>query len=219
MINEYTQVCKKCGEEKVFDLFFRVKALKSGYSTRCKSCTSIAARAYWSKNKSKIAVQRKAFRSENLERLSETNKEWHNNNKEWAREYSKKYSEENKEKIKERTKKYCEDNKEKIQQRAWEYRKKNKDKLDKISAEYRRNGKAVESWGRSRRKYPKRFKARCAVYIAIKSGKLIRPDSCEKCGVKCKPDSHHKDYNFQLDVDFLCKPCHGLWHRNNEVID
>jgi len=44
---------------------------------------------------------------------------------------------------------------------------------------------------------------------AVASGRLVRPDKCEQCGVKCKPQGHHTDYSKPLEVTWLCKACHA----------
>lgn len=84
--------------------------------------------------------------------------------------------------------------------------------------------KCLESVRRHAEKYPERLKeqrkratenyrskpenrlkvnARKAVADAIRRGDLVRPSSCERCGVDCKPD-----YSKRLEVEWLCKPCH-----------
>src|SRR5262252_9196431 len=55
-----------------------------------------------------------------------------------------------------------------------------------------------------------------AVVMAIKKGTLVRPESCEECGKKCKPHAHHDDYRRPVDVRWLCPACHGAWHKENE---
>lgn len=60
-------------------------------------------------------------------------------------------------------------------------------------------------------------KARAAVKRAVKSGRLLRHESCEECG--CTPARgsdgratihahHHKGYDNPLDVVWLCPVCH-----------
>lgn len=51
---------------------------------------------------------------------------------------------------------------------------------------------------------------------AVRSGKLIK-GLCEVCG---NPDvqAHHDDYNFVLNVRWLCNKHHAEWHRNNNPI-
>jgi hypothetical protein len=43
----------------------------------------------------------------------------------------------------------------------------------------------------SQLRHPVRHSARKAVYRAIRSGRLERPDSCSRCKRTCNPDSHH----------------------------
>lgn len=54
---------------------------------------------------------------------------------------------------------------------------------------------------------------------AIKYGRLVRPDVCERCGVVGRVEAHHENYYRPMDVTWLCDPCHGLRHREiNEEI-
>jgi hypothetical protein len=63
--------------------------------------------------------------------------------------------------------------------------------------------------------------AAMAVYRALKDGRLVRPDSCDRCGATPKPlrngispiQAHHEDYSRKLDVMWLCTACHGEMHR------
>ena len=66
-----------------------------------------------------------------------------------------------------------------------------------------------------RKRSPHLQKAHNAVNHAIASGKLIRPDSCSKCGCSCKPEAHHDSYdqNELLNVRWLCRPCHENHHH------
>jgi hypothetical protein len=45
---------------------------------------------------------------------------------------------------------------------------------------------------------------------ALREGELVRPTSCQDCGVVCKPEGHHDDYDKPVDVRWLCIPCHRL---------
>lgn len=47
------------------------------------------------------------------------------------------------------------------------------------------------------------------VKSAIKSGKLIRPSTCDICGNGGRIEAHHDDYGKPFDVRWLCVPCHG----------
>lgn len=65
----------------------------------------------------------------------------------------------------------------------------------------------------SRRKYPERQRARSLVFTALRNGTLIRPDRCERCGVKCVPEASHDDYSIPLLVEWLCRQCHVIKDR------
>ena len=65
---------------------------------------------------------------------------------------------------------------------------------------------------RHQRKHPERHRANQAVYMAVKKGKIIRPEVCPLCeGVPV--EAHHEDYSKPLDIDWLCKKCHTERHR------
>jgi ribosomal protein S27AE len=57
----------------------------------------------------------------------------------------------------------------------------------------------------------RRTKCHNAVTRAIRSGKLIR-QPCVRCGNE-KSLAHHEDYDFPLDVMWLCQPCHKQRHK------
>jgi hypothetical protein len=62
-------------------------------------------------------------------------------------------------------------------------------------------------------RHPELAKAYGAVARALRAGRLIRPASCDYCGVACKPDAHHADHRKRLEVTWLCKRCHGMTRR------
>lgn len=63
---------------------------------------------------------------------------------------------------------------------------------------------------------PLHLKAREMVSKAIKSGLLIRPDSCQECQSHGKVFAHHSDYSKPLCVVFLCHKCHLDKHAEIE---
>lgn len=72
---------------------------------------------------------------------------------------------------------------------------------------------ARKSAAEQRKNNPERVLARNAVYRAVRSGRLVRPDRCSKCGTKCKPNAHHhKGYQDRLNVIWLCVSCHFEEH-------
>jgi hypothetical protein len=57
-------------------------------------------------------------------------------------------------------------------------------------------------------------RAQSAVYRALKSGALVKPDACEECGLPASEagkrglHGHHADYDKPLEVRWLCPKCH-----------
>lgn len=82
--------------------------------------------------------------------------------------------------------------------------------------------KATAATRRHRRRYPEKRKAQNEVNHAIRDGRLTRPDLCENCGGPGQPfdddrapiQAHHHDYSKPLDVEWLCRDCHGARHLN-----
>jgi hypothetical protein len=60
---------------------------------------------------------------------------------------------------------------------------------------------------------PHKRAAHMAVAAALRSGALKRPKHCSECHTPCTPHGHHDDYDKPLEVRWLCKACHGAWHR------
>jgi len=52
-----------------------------------------------------------------------------------------------------------------------------------------------------------------AVARAIKSGRILKPKECTVCGSPVEIEGHHPDYNFKLQVIWLCKQCHINLHK------
>ena len=67
---------------------------------------------------------------------------------------------------------------------------------------------------RSKAKYPEKNKAREILKYAIKKGEIIRPNICPKCKKKKKIEGHHEDYSKPLEVEWVCRKCHNLIHKN-----
>ena len=78
----------------------------------------------------------------------------------------------------------------------------------------KKSGKYAEYSAHYRKEFLEQSKAAQAAHRAIKSGKIIRPNNCEKCNKECKPDAHHESYKKEdwLNVIFLCRSCHRSRH-------
>lgn len=53
-----------------------------------------------------------------------------------------------------------------------------------------------------------RRKTREATTVAVRQGKIVKSESCERCGTVGYTECHHPDYSDHLNVEWLCKPCH-----------
>lgn len=57
---------------------------------------------------------------------------------------------------------------------------------------------------------PHKAKARRAVYKAVKSGRIVKPETCQWCGSLERLEGHHTDYSEPLKVAWLCDGCHQI---------
>ncbi len=55
--------------------------------------------------------------------------------------------------------------------------------------------------------------AHSRVRQAVASGRLERPEMCQRCNRPGTTQAHHHDYTKPLDVEWLCAECHGKEHR------
>ena len=98
------------------------------------------------------------------------------------------------------------------------WRSENRDKVRASRAKHYAANK--ESISRKRRGYPSykknqsgmRNAAWMALNRAVRSGKIVRPDACERCGRAVEVHGHHADYSKKLDVVWLCRACHAIAH-------
>lgn len=61
--------------------------------------------------------------------------------------------------------------------------------------------------------------ARQAVWYAVRTGRLVKPDACERCGLETLDlEAHHWDYREELDVRWLCPPCHSIVHPHHPTV-
>jgi len=83
----------------------------------------------------------------------------------------------------------------------------------KRTADYAREnrGKVNARVYKHRASNPLKYKARQALYRAVRSGKLMR-GPCAHCGSAVDTHGHHTDYTRPLDVIWLCPDCHRIVH-------
>lgn len=68
--------------------------------------------------------------------------------------------------------------------------------------------KVRENRKRIRQERPELHRAHEAVRRALKSGRLVKPDNCGRCGAGGPIEASHDDYTKRLEVEWLCIPCH-----------
>lgn len=80
------------------------------------------------------------------------------------------------------------------------------------------NGKEqkARSNRRARERHPEKERARDAVEIALKCGRLVRLPCC-LCG-DAKSEAHHADYSKPLDVTWVCFRCHREKFHGQKVL-
>lgn len=70
-----------------------------------------------------------------------------------------------------------------------------------------------------RARYPEKALAHDATEWALRTGRLVRPDACQRCQQRSAEPlhSHHADYSKPFAVEFLCRPCHRAVHAKLRV--
>lgn len=63
-----------------------------------------------------------------------------------------------------------------------------------------------------RKRYPEKAKAQNKVAHAVRTGQLVKPETCTQCGKEGRIHGHHANYNRPLDVIWLCPACHKYEH-------
>ena len=132
------------------------------------------------RNEDKLAYNRK-YRETHREQRADYSRRYYAEHEEERKAYRAKWYEANKEEIAERSRQYREDHKEEVAAR-------------------------LRAWERANRE---KTRAHGIVKRALKSGLLVRPSTCEECGISgVRIEAHHADYSKPLDVEWLCVKDH-----------
>ena len=190
-----TKPCTKCGE--VLDLeagFHRDKRAKDGRQSQCKACVRENGREWYAANVARARANMHRWTAANPERIAKNNRRWTAANPDRKREISRRWAAANAERVNELVR----------QRRAADPEKQR------------------EASRQQREAHPRRNKARNAVSVALREGKLT-PGFCSVCGLEPKKVNgrqriqahHHRGYDedYWLDIVWLCRPCHALVHR------
>jgi len=76
-------------------------------------------------------------------------------------------------------------------------------------------GKHITSTITMIKKYPERYAARYKLRNAVRLGKISK-EPCVLCGNPIS-QGHHSDYSKPLVVTWLCRQCHSLIHRKEDI--
>ena len=110
---------------------------------------------------------------------------------------------------------YSEKNKEKIRDTRRKYRIKNRDMIKFYNKKHHDKNKKNRilknrEW---KKKNKEKAHAHDCLNHAVRDGKILKPNKCEKCGRKVKISGHHEDYTKPLDVIWVCYSCHSIIHN------
>ena len=72
----------------------------------------------------------------------------------------------------------------------------------------------VRAW---KTRNPEKVRAQNAAAKAIQSGRLIRPEKCQRCPSIGPLGAHHHDYSKPLEVEWLCIDCHVIADRERRA--
>lgn len=86
---------------------------------------------------------------------------------------------------------------------------------DRFKATGARSRQAADRHQRIKAERPDIHRAWVAVQLAVEGGRLVKPEGCEACGSSKHLVAHHLlgyEPEHQLDVQWLCRPCHKAAH-------
>ena len=108
-------------------------------------------------------------------------------------------------------------NPEKYREREKRYYHRDPRKKEAI-ARYHQTEKGREKARQGKKRYSKKNPDKRAAHVilgnAVRDGRVIKPESCERCGTEsARIHGHHHDYAKPLEVEWLCPQCHTEAHK------
>ena len=230
--------CSKCGETKSVTEFYPVLRNKDGYSSWCKTCFQKRGQAY---HKRLAARRKREIPSIKIKRCPKCGEmkpvsEFYKAigkvdgyttickgcNRNSHANYTSRIADREFEDIRPTGKKRCWMCKRHLPVREFNY---SRTSVDGLASHCRECGKEYkrqhyeETYGdlynrqvEYRQRYPERRNAFAAVHEATYKGRMVRPDTCSKCGESGYIVAHHDDYNKPLDIRWLCLSCDRQLH-------
>lgn len=193
------RVCNICLESKNLDQYSKDAQVKDGLSRHCKECRKKKYKKALDKDPQCYIRYAKKYRESNRKLINDRAKEsYHVDTEKWKTTAKKSYQK-NKDKIAEKNRIVREDpgflEKNRVACKKW--RTKNIEVYRKFIKVWRVNNR-------------EKLSAHSKVKRAVANGLLIRSLICEQCKTdKGIMEGHHEDYSKPLEVQWLCKLCHG----------
>lgn len=200
------KVCCKCKESKDISEFYRQKSRKDGLSPECKACEKQRKLEYYNNNLEHVRKNKRENAEKNKEKRHEYQKRKYHENIEESRQRGRDKYNRFRDKIRE---------KENARQKTPEGRKKAAERAKRWREESKELYNAYLKVFRSKNKL--KISAVQKVGDALRYGKMVKPEICEKCGKKTELQGHHEEYTKPLDVKWLCRLCHC--HEHNKLMD
>lgn len=196
------KICNNCKIEKGLNEFWKASRTKDGLATICIECGK---------------ERTKKWREDNRVSLKVSWKKSRENKKKPDDQRIRRKSGISQEECNRQNREFYHSNKDKIAKRRIEIGKTTEQKIK--SSEYVLKSRKVHNkkYVAYQNQYHKlnrhKYGAHGKVRYALKSGRLIKPKNCEKCGAEKKLQGHHADYSKPLEVRWLCKVCHCHEHK------
>lgn len=196
--------CACCKEDKNTECFGKDKCRKDGLNPYCKYCLKKKHETIKKEKPETLAKWRRAYNERHRMKIIDYRVKYHNENRDEILRKQREHYHKNKleRQRKSAIKRRNPEERKKASLRTKEWNQKNPGRQAKVVAEWKKQN-------------PKKSAIHSLVLYAVRVGILIRNEICESCGIKCKTQGHHEDYEKPLEVKWLCAICHGEKHRKH----
>lgn len=182
--------------------------MRDGRINKCRECESAYKKRWYAENADREQAKRRQYAADHPEEISERNKSYYQRNRDTLRAKNRAYNAREAPRVKQSKLAYYEREKPAILAQCRQYR----------STE---RGRDVmrRAHQNERERFPDHIAARTAVSNAVRDGRLDKPSCCSNCGRSGRIEAHHHlgyEPEHQLDVVWLCPPCHKAADRAQE---
>jgi hypothetical protein len=154
--------------------------------------------------KEKRAEYNRRYRERHPDKVKECDARWRKRNPEKVRAAAKRQRERYPEKVAERTRDWRERHPEQVEGHTRAFHERNP-------------GYKAQATKKQYYRHLEKGRARSALTSAVHAGRITKPSHCERCGDRVSDPTdlhgHHHDYSKPLEVEWLCRGCHGGEHH------